>query len=91
MPEFYTIIVQKIFFLEFWEGGGRCLPCPISSSRLCSMAMVNVDNYSVSQKKSTSNPPTSHHVRKISTISQNAFYDIFSIQFGIFSLNFTRL
>jgi len=36
-------------------------------------------------------PHSSHHVRKMSTISQNAFSDIFPKQLGIFSLNFTRL
>jgi len=36
-------------------------------------------------------PPSSHHVRNMSTISQNAFSDIFPKQLKIFSLNFTRL
>ena len=36
-------------------------------------------------------PPSAHHVRKMSTISQNAFSDIFPEQLGIFSPNFTCL
>ena len=37
------------------------------------------------------NTPSSHHVRNMSTISQNAFSDIFPKRLGIFSLNFTCL